>query len=156
LVTASLAAFPQTSARISLDIVAIDGHDQIVGDLTSQDFQVSDEGKLQRIVSFGRSPESQVKPPVVILFDLLNGNLGSQGYGTEEIIQALQHFESGDSLYLYLLTNQARLSPVRALPDPHEQSPAEGGPWTEHIRPLLDSAIGNVYGVRLGNSLGTL
>jgi hypothetical protein len=81
--------------------------------VTSQVFQVSDQGKPQRIVSFHRNANApQVAPPVVILFDLLNDGLGNRGYGTKEIIQALEHLESSDSLYLYLLIG--RLSPMRA------------------------------------------
>src|SRR5215469_6614230 len=77
LVAASHAAFPQTSARITLNIVAFDSHDQVVGDLTGQDFQVSDQGKPQRIVSFHRNAEAaQTSPPVVLLFDLINESLG--------------------------------------------------------------------------------
>src|SRR5215471_14227415 len=89
---ASLAAFPQTSTRMTLNIVAFDSHDQIVGDLTGQDFQVSDQGKLQRIVSFHRNADPQA-PPVVILFDLLNDNLANRGQGTAEIIKALEHLQ---------------------------------------------------------------
>src|SRR6516162_5332053 len=91
LCAASVAAFPQTSTRITLNVVAFDSHDQIVGDLTSQDFQVSDQGKPQRIVSFHLNADApQVAPPVVLLFDLLNDGLGNRGYGTQEIIKALE------------------------------------------------------------------
>src|SRR5215469_10089740 len=101
---ASLAAFPQTSARITLNVVAFDSHDQVVGDLTSQDFQISDQGKPQRIVSFHRNADPQA-PPVVILFDLLNDNLANRGQGTAEIIKTLEHLQLSDSLYLYLLSS---------------------------------------------------
>ena len=74
-VAASLAASPQTSTRITLNVVAFDNHDQTVSDLTSQDFQVSDQGKPQRIVSFHRNADSQA-PPVVILAD---GGFGTEG-----------------------------------------------------------------------------
>jgi VWFA-related protein len=151
-VAASLVAFPQTNAGITLNVVAFDSHDQIVGDLTSQDFQVSDQGQPQRIVSFHRNAESQVTPPVVILFDLLNDNLSNRGYGTKEIIQALEPLALSDSLYLYLLTGQGVLKPVRGLPNPQEDNPAEKTPWTEHIKPLLEAAIDNVYG--LGVNVG--
>ena len=149
---ASVAAFPQTSARITLNVVAFDSHDQIVGDLTSQDFQVSDQGKPQRIVSFYRNADPQA-PPVVILFDLLNDGLGNRGYGTKEIIQALEHLESSDSLYLYLLTSQGQ-TPVRGLPTPQEHNPPEKTPWTDHIKPLLQRAIEHGYGLK-GNGIST-
>src|SRR5215471_5462432 len=163
LVAASLAAFPQTSARITLNVVAFDSHDQIVGDLTSQDFQVSDQGQPQRIASFHRNgelqaqlnnvPTSQVAPPVVILFDLLHDSLGNRGYGTREIIQALEPLGLSDSLYLYLLTSQGELTPVRGLPSPQEHDPPEKTPWTKHVKPLLEAAIDDASGVRVGNTL---
>jgi VWFA-related protein len=169
---ASLAAFPQTSTRVTLNVVAFDSHDQVVGDLTSQDFQVSDQGQPQRIVSFHRNGDPQVSPsnvpnalqvapPVVILFDLLNDNLANRGQGTAEIIKALEHLQLSDSLYLYLLSSQGELKPVRGLPSAQEDNPPEKTPWTERIKPLLGAAINNAYGVRvnvlrLENGLGTL
>ena len=94
-VAASLAASPKTSTRITLNVVAFDNHDQIVSDLTSQDFQVSDQGKPQRIVSFHRKGEPQAKlnnvpnapqvaPPVVLLFDLLHDSWTSQFFRPDE------------------------------------------------------------------------
>jgi VWFA-related protein len=165
-VTVSLAAAPQTSTHVTLNVIAFDSHDQIVGDLTSQDFQVSDQGKPQRIVSFHRNaaPQGtlnnvpnapQVAPPVVILFDLQNDNLRDRGQGTEEIIHALEQLESSDSLYLYLLTSQGELKPVRGLPSPGERNPPKMTPWTRQIKPLLDTAIENAYGLRIANGLGT-
>jgi VWFA-related protein len=120
----------------------LDNHDQIIGDLTSQDFQISDQGKPQRIVSFHRNADSQA-PPVVILAD--------GGFGTEEI-KALEHLKV-DSLYLYLLTDE--LKPVRGLPSPQEDNPAEKTPWTEHIKPLLEAAIGSPSGRRIVDRAGT-
>ena len=163
-VAASLAASPQTSTHITLNVVAFDNHDQIVSDLTSQDFQVYDQGKPQRIASFHREGEPQatlnnvpnapqVAPPVVLLFDLLHDSLGNRGYGTKEIIQALEPLGLSDSLYLYLLTSQGELKPVRGLPSPQEHNPPEKTPWTEHIKPLLEAAIDDASGVRVGNTL---
>jgi len=162
---ASLAAFPQTGARIKLNVVAFDSHEQVVSDLTSQDFQVSDQGKPQHIVSFYRNGDPQgtlnnvanvpqAAPPVVILFDLLNDGLGNRGYGTLEIIQALEHLESSDSLYLYLLTSQGA-QPVRGLPSPQEHNPPEKTPWTGHIKPLLENAIEHAYALP-GNGIPAL
>jgi VWFA-related protein len=145
---------PQPGARITLNVVAFDGHDQIVGDLTSQDFQISDQGQPQRIVSFNNVPNAaQVAPPVVLLFDLLHDSLGNRGYGTEEIIQALEPLKSSDSLYLYLLSRQGELKPVRGLTSTQEHNPPEKTPWTEHIKPLLEAAIDKASGVRVVNTL---
>jgi VWFA-related protein len=147
LVVASFAASPQASTHIKVNIIAFDSHDQVIGDLTGNEFQVSDDGKSQRIISFHHE-EPHTQTPVVILFDLLNDNLSNRSYGAEEIIQALEHLESSDFLYLYLLTNDGRLKPVRGLPNPQEEIPAETTRWTQHIRPLLASAIDSAYGLR--------
>jgi VWFA-related protein len=37
------------------------------------------------------------------------------------------------------------------LPAPQEDNSPEVTPWTEHIKPLLETAIGNTYGLRAGN-----
>jgi hypothetical protein len=47
------------------------------------------------------------KAPVGILFDLLNEGLGAQGYSANLMIHALEHTESSDSIYFYLLTREA-------------------------------------------------
>ena len=154
---ASLAAFPQTSRRVTLNVIAFDSHDQLVGDLTSQDFQVSDQGKPQHIVSFHRNADApQMSPPVVLLFDLINNGLGNRGYATEEIIQALEHLDVSDSLYLYLLISRGELKPVRGLPSPQDHNPPEKTPWTEHIKPLLEAAMGNAVGVGGGDAFSAL
>lgn len=107
-----------------------------------------DQGQPQPITSF-RHDERQA--PVVILFDLLNQGLGSQGYGAEEIIRALEHLESSDSLSLYLLTREATLQPVRALSDASGQNirvDAPSGSWPDNIRPILDAAMNSAVGLR--------
>ena len=153
---ASLAASPQTNTRITLNVVAFDSHGQIVHDLTSQHFQISDQGQPQRIESFHRNGEpntQQVAPPVVLLLDLLHDSLGNRAFAIKEIIKALEHLESSDSLYLYLLTSQGELKPVRGLPRPEEHNPPEKVPWTEGIKPILESAVDDASGVRVGNTL---
>jgi hypothetical protein len=72
-------------------VIAFDDKGHVVGDLTSMDFQVMDQGKPQPITFF-RHDERQAT--VVILFDLLNEGLGAQSYGAQEIIRTLEHLES--------------------------------------------------------------
>ena len=76
---------------VTLNLVAFDGHGQPVGDLTSDDFQIQDQGKRQQVVFF-RHNESKprtsdalaphqysnrsgatVQQATVILLDLLDG-----------------------------------------------------------------------------------
>lgn len=157
-------AFPQQSRRhITLNVVAFDSRDHIVNDLNREDFQISDQGKTQTITAFSRYGEKQprlgrggqagrqVPPPVVLLFDLLNDNLGNRSYGAQEISRVLEQLEISDSLYLYLLTKEGRLKPIRALPAPGEDAEAENTPWAQHIRPLLQAALDNSYGLRPEN-----
>jgi len=40
-----------------------------------------------------------------------------------------------------------------SLPSPQEHNPPEKTPWTEHIKPLLEAAIDDASGVRVGNTL---
>jgi VWFA-related protein len=143
-------------------VIARDQHDQPVGDLSVDDFQVSDQGKAQRITFFRRNEDNrQLAAPlgpheysnrsgtaaphgVVILFDLLNADLGYRGYGADEIVRSLQHLESSDFVYLYLLTNGGTLYPVRQLPGPETDPHAVNGAWTQQIKPLLDEALREV------------
>jgi len=162
LVAWSVIAQSPASGRITLRVIARDSHDQPVGDLTAQDFQVSDQGKTQHItllqhpdnrqLATGARAESGATTPhtVVILFDLLNANLTYRGYGTDEVDRVLQNLESGsDSIYLYLLTNSGALYSVHGLPGPDAAFNREtDGPWTRQVKPLLDAAINQVFGIK--------
>src|SRR4051794_23320200 len=97
----------QGGKRIILNVVALDRHDQPVRDLDIEDFHISDEGKAQQIVSFGRSEDTgpAAKPHVLLVFDLLNTNQLGVNYAENEIAQSLEHSEISDSIFLYLLTS---------------------------------------------------
>ena len=134
---ATLAA--QSPPLISLQITALDNHGQPVTDLQTADFRIADDGKPQppvftRLLA-GSQPPAPLKPnefsnrsgdPVahstVILFDLLNADLTERGRSWTEIVQTLQHLESNDHFYLYLLTREATLFPVHPLPANEEPS----------------------------------
>jgi hypothetical protein len=132
----------QGKKRVTLNVIAFDDKDHVVGDLTSKDFQVMDEGKPQPITFF-RHDEHQA--PVVILFDLLNQGLGAQGYSANQMIHALEHTESSDSIYFYLLTKEANMRPLRALPNPKAPVDEPSGPWTAHIGPMLEAAMNALW-----------
>lgn len=57
----ALVAWPvfAQAPKITLRVVAHDSHDQPVGDLTADDFQVSDQGKSQHI-TLVQHPKSQL------------------------------------------------------------------------------------------------
>jgi VWFA-related protein len=148
-----------------LNVVAFDNHDQIVSDLSRQDFQVSDQGMVQPVALFRRNEETarlfdspndrRRSPAVLILFDLLNDNLGNRGYGVDNIIRALEPLESSDSLYLYLLTKQGSIRPIRSLTSGGAENAATAIPWTRQIRPMLEAAMDRVNGLRQGSIADT-
>lgn len=155
---------PPNTKDVILNVTALDAKGHPVTDLTSADFQIFDDGKLQHIASFKASAaQSDAETPpatTLILFDLLNSIPAHRGYLSNQIIRALETVETGDSVYFYLLTNHGDLYPVHALPTPQGKTPASRAsdaeedrkpastPWTRQIHPLLDEAIQKVYGLR--------
>jgi len=156
------------SHMVNLNVVATDSHGQPVADLTSADFQVSDGGKPQDIVFFrmtpvGRQiatlPAGQFSNRVggafphttIILLDLLNSQMSDRGFSSAEIARGLQGLETSDSLYLYLLTKDARLYPVHAMPDGPSDAKPESTPWVRKVKPLLDEAERKVNMLRPGD-----
>jgi VWFA-related protein len=162
-VLSAQAPAPATQKKtISLNVIVRDNHDQPVGDLGVDDFQVTDQGKAQRITVYG--PEQRrllAAPPgshedskrvaphtVVILFDVLNANMAYRSYGADEIVRSVQKLEASDSIYLYLLTNSGALYPVHGLPGPDADVHPVDGPWTQQIKPRLDAALHEVFGLK--------
>jgi VWFA-related protein len=157
---------PPSAPLIKLNVAAVDARGQSVADLTREDFQVFDGGKLQHIASFHRN---DIKPlhalprapnessnragaplsrATVILFDLLNARFEDRAYAANQLVPALQHVEAGDSLFLYILTMNGTLYPVHPLPDPETTTRAGARPWTEDIKPLLDEASSKLFRLR--------
>lgn len=119
---------------VNLNVIAVDSHGQPITDLTGGDFQVSDAGKPQKIAFFRHIDRKQWQVPTlrpnefsnrkgssipyatVILFDLLNERFGTSGTAWSELVHYLENLETADNLYLYLLTEEGKLYPVRGLP----------------------------------------
>jgi VWFA-related protein len=160
-------AFAQPDAPlIKLNVVAVDSRGQSVGDLTRDDFQVFDNGKLQHIASFRRNDVKALRsaPPqpdehsnragmplsraTVILFDLLNARLEDRGYAISQLIPAMQHVEASESLFLYILTMDGTLYPVHPLPEPGDTARSSARPWTRDLKPLLEGASRKLFGLR--------
>jgi VWFA-related protein len=175
LVAAGMAwlAFAQSPAApvIKLNVVAVDARGQSVVDLTRDDFQVYDAGKLQRIASFHRN---DVKPlhvlprdpnessnrtgaplsrATVILLDLLNAQFSDRAYAVNQLIPALQRVEATESLFLYILAIDGSLYPIHPLPDPETAAPDAAKPWTEDVKRLLDEASRKLFVLRPFNLL---
>jgi VWFA-related protein len=146
---------PQPESQlVTLNVIAVDAHGDPVTDLTADDFQITDAGKLQKIAFFRHRDEKLVLPaspspnqfsnrtganpphPTVILFDLLNERPEAWGDSWNELVHFLQPQETAEDLYLYLITADGRLYPV------HGFSGGGTGPsWTRQIKPLMDAAM---------------
>lgn len=158
----SEAAAPKKKDMV-LNVTAVDSKGRPVTDLTSADFQIFAEGTSRAITSF-RSTSAQISsgtrpPPIVILFDLMNTYWDTREYIANRIIKVLSPLETDEGIYLYLLTPNGELYPVRPQGTGQaaaiQQGSIAGGgetenlddtPWTKAIRPLLIHAINDVHG----------
>jgi VWFA-related protein len=157
---------PAIAKDVAVTVTALDDSGRPVTDLTSADFQVFDNDKLQTISSVRSNPAqlaagTAAPGTTLILFDQLNAIPLRRAYFSTLIVQALEPVGTGESVYLYLLTNHGDLYPVHGLPaqEGAKVLPTAGGamrvaepsavPWTSQVHPLLDQAIENVYGFRL-------
>ena len=140
---------------VRLNVVALDGSGQAVGDLTRADFRVFDQGTPQNLAVFRpneRKLEESAPPDAqgfsnraasgprhatVILIDLLNEGVRSN-FAWSSLGHALERFEPSENLYLYVLAARGALRPVRGLPHSEGQAPAARGPWTAQVRAILD------------------
>jgi VWFA-related protein len=170
-ITLVLALAPQDSQPapvgtrlVNLNVIAVDGHGDPVTDLTADDFQIVDAGKPQKIVLFNHRDLAPDAPPpldpnqfsnragirephaTVILFDLLNERAGQRGQAWTQLLHYLEPLDKADDLYLYLLTVDGRLYPVRGVKDARTREGA--GAWTRGIKPLMDAAMHEVTRAR--------
>jgi VWFA-related protein len=178
----------QEEVIVNLSVLDSDGH--AVTDLTNADFQILDEEKPQAITSFkvtsapslpvpqeltipeGRPQGSGdtdrqasgpriVAPPIVILFDLMNTTWSTREYVANRLIKVLTPLKTDEGIYLYLLTPDGEVYPVRphgtgqavaikqgSTTAPQDAEKPDGGPWTKDIRRLLLDKINEVHGFR--------
>jgi len=157
---------PPPAAQVHLNVVAADAKGQSVMDLSAADFRIVDNGKPQTIASFHRrdarpSPSAPLAPrqysnrsigniphATVILFDLMNMQFQDRGYVFNQLVHALQQFESNDNLYLYLITVNGVLYPVHALPGNEGDTAPKNGDSGRDIQAKLNQAVQATYGQR--------
>ena len=119
---------------VNLTVMAEDVTGRPVSGLSAADVRILDNGRPQTIVSFRwRGPFQAPSVPLgprqfsnrsaiaiphatVILFDLMNMQIEDRTHVFNLLTQALERFDSSDNLYLYLITLDGGLSPVRVLP----------------------------------------
>jgi VWFA-related protein len=152
--------------EVILNVTALDSNQRPVADLTSADFQIFEDNQPQTITSIKvtspRNERASPAPPIVILFDLLNTVPQQREYIASRMIKVLEPLETDEGIYVYLLTNEGALYPVRPKGTMQAAAIAQGSigggnggitndapPWTKEIRMLLDHAIAEVHGFRL-------
>jgi VWFA-related protein len=132
---------------VSLNVTALDSHGQPVTGLRAEDFQILDNGKPRRVVWLRELSHTGPAPATFILIDLYNANLEARGLAENEVVRALEHLDSGGSVYLYVLTPAATISPVRGVDSPQDDH------WNQRVKPMLDEVLHQVNGLKSGNSL---
>ncbi|MGA2595779.1 MAG: VWA domain-containing protein [Bryobacteraceae bacterium] len=146
---AQLSPAADTAGQIRLSVTALDSGGQPVDGLKSDDFQIADQGKPQKIIFFRAKQSATAAIPndhsnrasmphiKVIVFDLLNEPLSDRLNVWHSLGKSLQQLHSGDSLYFYLLTLEGTLSPI------HEIGGTAGDDktWTQTIEKTLDKAM---------------
>jgi VWFA-related protein len=157
---------PAKKEEVILNVSALDSSGRPVTDLTSADFQIFEDVKPREITSFkatsAQNPPGTPPPPIVILFDLMNTIPLQREYIASRMIEVLEPLETDEGIYVYLLTNEGALYPVRPKGNMQAAAIAQGSlgggnggtasdtpPWTKQIRPLLNQAIDEVHGFRL-------
>jgi VWFA-related protein len=144
---------------LTFDIVAFDAKGAAYRDLRPVDLDIRDEGKAMHAV-FCRPLETaeRLSPPLgpneftnrlsggaaqstLILLDLLNANFDERGMAWNDIVNTLQKAESGQNVYFYLLTKEATLYPVHALPSAERPRPANDEAWVSEAKVRLDEAM---------------
>jgi len=152
---------PPAQKAVILDLIALDNRGEPVTDLLASDLQISDNGKRQEVVFFrpnhgknriagphefsNRAHPSQ--PATVILFDLMNERTMTDAITRNELVHALEGQETGEGLYLYILTNRGNFIPIHPLPEPEAEAEAAEN-WTQRIRPLLDPVLSKIFSLR--------
>jgi VWFA-related protein len=145
--------------QVHLNVVALDSHNQPAGDLNAEDFQISDQGKPQRIVSFRRAEGAAPPGPhefsnqatggrtIVVLFDLLNQARTNGLDSAHKLGRALGQFPSGESLYFYILGLDGNLFPIHPIPESGAPS-ADDKSWTQQADAQIQTALKTVNRAR--------
>src|ERR1700734_1472410 len=99
-----------TAPLVNLNVTAVDSHGQPVADLRAEDFRIFDNGTPRKVEQLRPVPREGLAPaPTFILIDLLNADFTARGLSENEVVHALEHLDSGDNVYLYLLTTAATI-----------------------------------------------
>jgi VWFA-related protein len=121
-----------TTRLVQVNVLAHDHHGEPVGDLTKDDFEIKDQGRLQKISLFSveaiagknggpTAPKPEVMPrnqvsnrvdrmsnvptsATVILYDIANTKIRDQMYAHQQMLKFLRQIRPEDRIALYELT----------------------------------------------------
>ena len=144
---------------VQLKVVALDSHNQPVGDLHADDLQITDQGKAQKIISFQKAGGGGIAAipgeftnkhggaghTTVVLLDLLNQDRIDGLDSSRKLGRALGQLP-GDSLYMYIVALDGSLFPIHPVPAPG--APAGDAVWTKTADEQIQTALKTVNKAR--------
>ncbi|MDR3701088.1 MAG: VWA domain-containing protein [Candidatus Sulfopaludibacter sp.] len=160
---------PQGEAQrplLAFNLVAYDAKGEPLRDLQAGDLRIYDDGKLMHAVfcrpletaqpeiaplgarEYSNRPTGAKLHSTLVLLDLLNANLAERGMGWNEIARTLGKLESGEQLYLYLLTKEGVVFPIHAMPAADSPVLPDDNAWIGQAQGLLDKAMHDVNRLR--------
>jgi VWFA-related protein len=159
-------AHPEPKAPLLIfNMVALDAKGAPLEGLRDTDLRLYDDGKvmhpafcrpLQTVSEAARlGPQEYSNRPIrgdsqtiLILLDLLNENFTERGLGWNEVARAFQRLGSGDRVYIYLITEDGSLYPVRPMPSAGNLNTPADPDWAAKVPAMLDQAMRNVNSLR--------
>lgn len=151
---------------VNLNVVALDNKGQPVPGLTEQDFTVTDSGKTRSLAylrhidrrlqprpapgpnEFSNRQGESIPHATVILLDLMNMRFNTRSLAANQIVKSLGKVDSAEFLYLYFLTIEGRIYPVRGIPGPEAPPENAGSAWTKNIKQTMVTAMQKVLRMR--------
>ena len=140
-------------AAVRLNVGAYNSSGEPLKDLKAADFQITDQGKAQKIALFrGLSTPLDAVPlaaheisnrtgarphAVAIVFDLLNENQMDRLDVWHKLGKSLGQLESGDGVYFYLLTLEGTLAAIH----PMGSKAGDDHTWPQGVEKVLDKAM---------------
>jgi len=159
---------PENSSQqqlVKFELTALGPHGDPVADLQSSECQVFEDGKRETLGLFDydgirrrdvnlsgpalySNRDSFAIYPTIVLLDLLSERVLTWGQAGQELTNSLLHLESGNGVYVYILTNQGGLLPVHALPPTETEMRSASPDWNKQIRILMDAVTRELGGFR--------
>jgi VWFA-related protein len=155
-------AFQSGQRLVTLNVAATDAKGDPVTDLQAGDMQVREDGKVQPIVFFrfagskrtvaapapGQFINRPAPPAMFILLDRWNERIITAASGWNDVDTALQHQESVDRVFIYILTSRGDLFPVHSLPVTAADLRAASEPSPADLIAKLNDAVRKLNGLR--------